>query len=262
MTPSVETGVVGRKQSSGKAQSPSRWRVLVLLVLLLGSLVYLLSWQPFGQDLGYHQFVDTRMFFGIPRALDVLSNLPFLLIGIVGLWQSRQLPALSWRLPWQVFFAGVALVGIGSAYYHWAPDNSRLVWDRLPMTIGFMGLVMALLAEQISERAARWLLWPAIIVGVASVGYWFWFEDLRWYYWVQLAPMLVIVAMQLLFAPAYSHRSVLLATLGLYLLAKYAEFHDAGIYSVAGVSGHTVKHLLAASACATVLLMLHWRRRL
>jgi len=79
---------------------------------------------------------------------------------------------------------------------------------------------------------------------------------------VQLAPMLMIVAMQVLFAPAYSHRSVLLATLGLYLLAKYAEFHDAGLYALAGISGHTVKHLLAAAACASVLLMLRWRRRL
>lgn len=260
MTQSAGTQLNGT--DSGRTQAVSRWRAAVLLALLLGSLLYLLSWPSFGQELAYHQFVDVRSYFGIPRELDVLSNLPFLLIGVVGFWQCRQLPALSWRLPWQVFFAGVALVGIGSAYYHWAPDNERLVWDRIPMTVGFMGLVTALLAEQVSERAARWLLWPAVLIGVASVGYWFWFDDLRWYYWVQLAPMLVIVAMQVLFAPAYSHRSVLLATLGFYLLAKYAEFHDAGLYALAGISGHTVKHLLAAAACASVLLMLHWRRRL
>ena len=39
------------------------------------------------------------------------------------------------------------MVAIGSSYYHWKPSNSRLVWDRLPMTVGFMSLVAVVISE-------------------------------------------------------------------------------------------------------------------
>ena len=224
----------------------------------------MLAQAAFGQDLAYHRFVDSRNFFGIPNALNVLSNLPFLLVGLAGLRFCWRQVALPLRSAWLIFFAGVAAVSVGSAYYHWAPDNWTLVWDRLPMTIGFMGLFIALLAEYVSVRMARNLLLPALLLGVASVAYWYRFDDLRFYYWVQLAPMLVVPTLMLLFPARYSHHGLLLVTLGCYLLAKYVEHHDAEIFALSGerLSGHSLKHLLAAVACWAVLQMLRKRKAL
>lgn len=238
------------------------WRLVVLAALVIGSLLFMLAKAPFGQDLAYHQFTDRRAWFGIPNFFDVLSNLPFLLVGMAGIRFCRRQQMLPLRAAWLTFFAGVAAVSAGSAYYHWAPDNLTLVWDRLPMTVGFMGLFVALLAEYVSVRIARWLLLPALLVGIASVGYWHEFDDLRFYYWVQLTPMLVVPTLMLLFKPRYSHHGLLLVTLACYLLAKYAEYHDAAIFALTqqALSGHSIKHLLAALACYAVLLMLRWRR--
>lgn len=250
--------------SSNKAEgaTQSGWRLLLLLVMVVGSLWLMLAQAPFGQDLAYHRFVDSRMFLGIPNGLNVLSNVPFLLVGLAGLRFCWRQTALPLRTAWLTFFAGVAAVSLGSAYYHWAPDNWTLVWDRLPMTVGFMGLFVALLAEYVSVRLARWLLLPALLVGAASVIHWYQFDDLRFYYWVQLAPMLVVPTLMLLFPARYSHHSLLLVTLGGYLLAKYVEHQDAAIFALSGqlISGHSIKHLLAALACWAVLQMLRRRR--
>jgi hypothetical protein len=242
--------------------STTDWRLPVLMVVVLGSLAFMLTRSPFGQDLGYHQFADQRRFFGIANTWDVLSNLGFLVVGVAGVrvcWRSPQLP---YGIGWRIFFIGVALVSVGSAYYHWAPSNQTLVWDRLPMTIGFMGLFVALLAEYVSIRVATWLLLPALIMGAASVGYWHWRDDLRWYYWVQLLPMLVVPVLMLLYRPRYSHQGLLLITLSGYVLAKVAEHNDASIFAFTNdiVSGHTVKHVLAALSCYAIVVMLKRRK--
>lgn len=236
------------------------WRESLLLALVAIALLVLFSRPAFDQDPTYHGFADQRMWLGIPHFFDVMSNLPFMLVGLSGLWLCRRLHTVSWRLPWQVFFLAVALVSAGSGYYHWSPNNWTLVWDRLPMTVGFMALVMALLAEHVSVRVAQLLLWPAMVLGMTSVWYWYFFHDLRWYYFIQLAPMLMIVGMLTLFPARYSHRSLLLLTLVLYGLAKYAEYHDREIYALLGLSGHTLKHVLAAAGCAGIGWML-WVRQ-
>jgi hypothetical protein len=38
-----------------------------------------------------------------------------------------------------VMFAGLSLTAFGSGYYHLAPDNARLVWDRIAIMMVFMG---------------------------------------------------------------------------------------------------------------------------
>src|SRR6185295_17669796 len=77
------------------------------------------------------------------------------------------------QLPYLVFFLGALLTCFGSAYYHAAPDNARLVWDRLPMTLGFAGLVSAAVAERADLRLGLRALWPLLGLGVASVIYWY-----------------------------------------------------------------------------------------
>lgn len=206
------------------------------------------------QDPGYHEFADRNALFGIPNFWNVASNLPFLFVGLVGLaWRSR-LHAQAQQTQYMVFCIGVALVGFGSAYYHWAPSTPTLVWDRLPMTVAFMALFSAVIQDRVSERLGRILLWPLVIAGVATIAWWYWSElagcgDLRPYAVVQFLPMLLIPLMLLLFSGRSLRDAWLWATLSAYVLAKVAEYFDAAIYGVSGfLSGHSIKHLLAALA--------------
>ena len=157
------------------------WRHFLMVAIVAGSLALMLSQRPFGQDPAYHDFADRRTFLGIPNFFDVTSNLAFLLVGIAGLRISLRNRLDRSRNAWVALFAGVTLVSVGSAYYHWDPSNQTLLWDRLPITIGFMGLFAALLGEYIGERLGMLLLVPALILGFASVVYWHKFDDLRFY---------------------------------------------------------------------------------
>src|SRR5690606_28209933 len=128
---------------------------------------------------------------------------------------------------------------------HRAPDDDTLVWDRLPMTIGFMALFAALVSEHLGSRMeARMeahLLVAALAVGVCSVFWWQWSGDLRIYIWVQGAPLLTIPYLIAAFPGRYDRRHYLLYGAGLYALAKVAELHDHEIYTVtaAAISGHS-----------------------
>jgi hypothetical protein len=206
------------------------------------------------QDPGYHEFADSDALFGIPNFWNVATNLPFLFVGLIGLaWQSR-LQVQASKTQYLVFCIGVLLVGLGSAYYHWVPSTPALVWDRLPMTVGFMALFSAVIQDRVSERLGRILLWPLVIAGVATIAWWYWSElegrgDLRPYAVVQFLPMLLIPLMLLLFSGRGLRAAWLWATLAAYALAKVAEYFDAAIYGATGfLSGHSLKHLLAALA--------------
>ena len=144
---------------------------LILLALLCTAGAFVMV-EPVAQDTRYHNFADQNRFFGIPNALNVLSNLPFLLVGVYGLlvlqkiqYNSSKIVVSNQYAYWSLF-VGVALVGIGSAYYHLWPNNVTLVWDRLPMTFAFMGPYSIFIAEFMSERVGRLLLLPLLTVGV------------------------------------------------------------------------------------------------
>lgn len=221
---------------------------------ILGSLAaaaaIVLALQPsIPQDPAYHQFADTRPVLGFPHGWNVLSNAPFLLVGLIGLWRCRRSDPSS-RLAWLVAFAGIALVAFGSAWYHHAPSGEALIWDRLPMTIGFMGVLTAILEPRIGGRGARILLGPAVVAGVASVGYWQWTGDLRPYIWVQFTPLLLISAVIAL-DRHHPATAPLVVAFVLYGVAKGLEAADASIFAVTGGStaGHAWKHLVAAGAC-------------
>jgi len=165
-----------------------------------------------------------------------------------------------------IMFGGVVLVGIGSMYFHAQPDNHRLVWDRLAMAIVFMSLTAGLLCEHTRRQWQGRLLYPLLIVGVASVLYWYQTElqghgDLRAYLLVQFLPMLLIPSVMLVRPSRFTRRGDIWWALACYLLAKFAEFNDRAIFLWTGViSGHTLKHLLAAVALLLLLRMLYRRR--
>lgn len=226
----------------------------ILLGLMVAAGVAAWALPPLPQDPAYHRFADTRPLGGLPNAWNVLSNAPFLAAGLLGLlacWRRRDLPG---REAWIVAFSGIALVSLGSAWYHWKPSADALVWDRLPMTVGFMGLLVAVLEPHVGQQASRILLVPAVAAGVGSVGYWQWTGDLRPYVWVQFTPLLLIAAISALDHRTPSARP-LLAALVLYGGAKGLEAADAAIFAATNgfVSGHPLKHLAAAAACLALV---------
>jgi len=240
-----------------------RWRAWSLAAVMLAPLALILSRPPIAQELKYHALVDTRAILGVPNFCDVCSNLPFLLLGVAGLLLCRAGRVDGAARSWLVFFLGVVLVAFGSTCYHLAPSNATLVWDRAPMTIAFMGLFVGLVSEHAGARVERVLLAPAVAVGLASVAWWAWAGDLRVYLWVQAAPLLAIAFVLGAYRAQFTHRIYLAYGLAAYGVAKAAEFHDAEIYAFTGqlMSGHTLKHLLAAASILFVYLMLRRRQR-
>lgn len=248
-------------QQSSYSSTAINWRHALLLLIVIGSLALVLAMQPIRQVADYHDFADQRPFFGVANFLDVISNIPFLLVGIAGMRFCHANRLLSTRPAWFVFFTGVAIISAGSVYYHFNPHNGTLFWDRLPMTIAFMGLLVALLAEYVNVQLARYLLLPAVLAGFFSVLYWHWSGDLRFYAWIQFFPLLMIPVVMVLFPRKYPYQWLLPAALAVYLLAKVAEVYDSEVFmfSQGLLSGHTLKHLLAALSCFAVLVMLRMR---
>lgn len=226
---------------------------------------------PISQDPAYHVLADTRLVLGVPRFGDVVSNLPFVLVGLAGLvvlWRREADLSDAAALPLAAFFLGLALVGPASAYYHWYPTTETLFWDRLPMAVAFMALLAAVLADRLplSRVAARWGLALLLALGVASVVGWSQGEargagDLRAYAIVQFFPVVLIPLLLWLFPradPLIPGRAVLAAFL-LYGLSKGAEALDHEIFALlrGAISGHSLKHLLAAAAAVPLVATLY-----
>ncbi len=256
--------------STAHASASKSWQTIAFAVFTLGcaAAAFLLPAVP--QPLDYHGFVDDRTLFGIPHFKNVVSNLPFVLVGLAGFEvMNRARDAFAHaaeRWAYYVFFIGLVLTGIGSAYYHLAPDNETLFWDRLPMTIAFAGLVAAQLSERIALRLGVAALVPMLVLGAASVIYWRMTEradagNVLPYAILQGYTMLGVLLLALTHASRYTHAGDIYWVFGAYLVAKVTETFDAEIWAwTAGlVSGHTLKHLFAAAA--GVIICVHLLRR-
>lgn len=238
----------------------NKYKILILIILTLVVLIFTSSLSRIPQDLSYHHFADARTFLGISNFWNVISNLPFLVIGILGIAfaskkEHRGLFNHQHHLIiWICIFVGIACVGLGSAYYHLYPTNDRLVWDRLPMTLVFMSFASVIVSERIHVRAGLVFLILLNAVGIFSVWYWYYTEhqnlgDLRLYAFVQFAPMLILPALLLLYRSGLALFPDLAWVFIFYVIAKLAEHYDAVIYRFCGFwSGHTIKHFAASLA--------------
>src|SRR5215470_8856305 len=235
----------------------ARGTVILLGGVGLVSIAALAAMPPITQDQHYHAFADSRPLLGIANFWNVVSNLPFVLVGAVGLARYRR------DVTTAALFFGILLTGFGSSYYHFAPDDRTLFWDRLPMTIGFMALLAGALGERFGKVAGDIALWPLLAIGAASLMWWRWTGDLRPYVWVQFYPFLVLPILYLWF-PATTGTAILVTAAALYGLSKAFEYFDHAIYAASGaiVSGHTLKHLAAAAACYALLRYIQQRRPL
>lgn len=244
-----------------------RRRVGVLLGLVGVVAAVVACLPPIPQDQDYHRFVDRRALLGIPNAGDVLSNGAFVIAGVWGLLACAR-TRFAGRAGYVVLFLGVALTGAGSAYYHLAPDDERLVWDRLPMTLGFMGLLAATIGERVGARWGLRLLAPLVALGVWSVLHWIAGErvgagDLRPYIVVQFGSLLGIAGLLGLLPGKYGETRLLWAGLCGYALAKVCESLDGEIFAASGelVSGHTLKHVIAGAAVGLIVRRISRLRR-
>ncbi|MDH5259472.1 MAG: ceramidase [Gammaproteobacteria bacterium] len=240
-----------------KTKKPVLGMVVIALVSVFG-VVGVSFLDPISQDPGYHLFEDSRVVLGIPNFWNVISNVPFLAVGLTGMLavhRSRKVLCIAEiKAAYSLFFLSVSLISLGSVYYHLVPYNGTLVWDRLPMTVAFMALLSIVIAEFISVNLGRLALWPLIFFGVFSVLYWYVTErngegDLRLYALVQFLPMLVIPIIILFFKSTFTNISGYWYLLFAYSVAKVCEYFDEAIYGeLHFLSGHSLKHLAAALA--------------
>jgi hypothetical protein len=249
-------------------------REALFVLITLGAVIATFAHSAVVQNLAYNHFADARSFLGIPYFLDVVSNLPYLVVGLAALDFLRRKsdprfkagfsdPSDAWH--YRVFFFGVALISFGSAYYHLAPSDNRLVWDRLPMTITFMSWLAATIGERVDRSTGLRLLPGLVGVGIYSIVHWHFTElrgsgDLRAYIDVQYLSLLAIPLLSLMFTSRYTRSETVFVVFAVYLAAKGFELLDAQIYALGHiVSGHTLKHLAAAVGAYLIFDMLRKR---
>jgi hypothetical protein len=224
---------------------------------------------PIAQLADYHHFADQRTWLGIDHAADVLSNLGFAAVAIYGLRLLGRDDAHSvlsegiWG--YRLFFCALALTAFGSSWYHLAPDNARLVFDRLPIALACAGLLAAVWRETLGSP--RWLVLMLGVAALASVAWWRYTDlqgtgDLRPYLLLQLLPLVLIPLLQHLAARPRKERLMFAAAITLYVVAKMCELADQPLLEAfVLMSGHTLKHLLATLAAYVVAYQLELRFR-
>jgi hypothetical protein len=249
-----------------------RLSVLMLIGLAVLGAAILFIVPPIAQPQWYHDFADQRSLFGIANFWNVISNVPFLLVGgwgicyAVSVASSEGLRDVAERRMYLFLFVTVTLTGVGSAYYHLEPNNDRLVWDRLPIATMFMALFAIILAERVNRRFGILLFLPLAILGAATVGYWHLTEtwgrgDLRPYLLTQVYSLVAIPIVLWLCPAVYTNTEKLYTAIAWYAGAKLYEFLDKDVYSFGQiVSGHTLKHIGAAVSCYMILSWLRQRR--
>lgn len=242
--------------------------ILPLSIVVLAALAML--WHgPIAQLPDYHSFADKRTWLGIEHAADVLSNLGFAVIAVYGLmllWQRDAHPAVCKGIHgYRLFFYALALTALGSSWYHLAPDNARLVYDRLPIALACAGLLSAVWHETLG--APRWLDWILGLAAMGSVAWWRHTDlqgagDLRPYLLLQTLPLILVPLLQYLAVRSKQERCMFVAAMGLYVLAKACELADQPLLDALVLcSGHTLKHVLAALAALIVAYQLACRLR-
>ncbi|RAL44950.1 hypothetical protein DM860_003709 [Cuscuta australis] len=216
----------------------------------------------------YHDYADKRRrFFGIPYTLNVISNFPFLAIGLAGLalcYYKGSYFKICLRgeaLGWACFYVGIAGVTFGSSYYHLNPNDATLVWDRVPMAVAMAGILTIFVIERVDEKKGVLSLIPFLLCGVGSVFYWRYTGDLRPYAAVETIPAIVVVLMAILIPPKYTHSTYWLWAAGCFQMARIHEIADRPTYFLTGytVSGHTLKHAFIAVLATILTLMLALR---
>ena len=243
----------------------------LFVLITLFAFYWFFSRAPIPQDLNYHDFIDSRELFGIPNFWNVFSNIFFLVVGVVGLYKTLFVQKFylinEIKIVYSMLFLSCVLIAFGSAYYHWLPNNWTLFWDRLAMSVAFMALFTIVISEYVSLRVGKQVFIPLVCAGIASVVYWYVSEtqgqgDLRLYALIQFYPLLLISVILVFFKSRYTYAKSYWAMLFVYGISKLFEYFDALVFEYSGLlSGHTIKHIMAAVAVG-ILLVAYGKRQL
>ncbi|NRA73839.1 MAG: ceramidase domain-containing protein [Rickettsiales bacterium] len=251
----------------------TKYKIATIVVFLVTLIMF--CFDPIAQPQLYHKFADSRILLELENFFDVISNIPFIILSLMGLYYiyktnpKRSLFSMKGeKLLWQIFFLGVFLVGFGSGYYHLSPKDPAIIWDRIPITIAFMALFSLMIMEYIDAKLGVTLSPILLIAGIGTVYYWYYTEvsgqgDLRPYVLVQLIPLILIPLMLILFSPHYTQSKYIFFSIGWYAVAKLLEISDKIIFKISNnmISGHTLKHLAVAAGVYMMLRYLKTRNR-
>ena len=245
------------------------WLAIGIILTVYGLLRLALG--AIAQDPSYHLLADTRTWLGlIPQAGDVLTNLAILAAGLFGLaLRGRMTVAPEERSARDVLIAATILTAFGSAYYHWAPANPTLVWDRLPLVIILISILTLVAADRLHPLFARCGIWPWTAFAAASVIWWGISEqmgkgDLLLYLILRVGAAIGIVLLLIFRSPRYTGTRWIVAALICELLMAALERLDHRIFDLTGnvVSGHNLKHIMVGVALGFVFWWLRVRQTL
>ena len=231
----------------------------LLLLACLGLVVPALFAPAVAQPSRYHEFADQRMLWGLPFAMDVLSNAAFALAGIAGAVALVMLPPRSLsnvqRAMAVLFFTGLVLTAGASSWYHEYPDEGGLAIDRCGMAFAFAGLLGLAAAGRVSERAGAALGLAVLALGPYCAHVAFARGNVLPWALLQFGGMALIIWLAAL-RPRHGALDIRWSiVLMAYAVAKLLELNDHAIYQLTGqlVSGHTLKHVVAALAAWPVI---------
>ncbi len=231
----------------------------MLALACLGLLALALFGPAVVQPAHYHEFADQRTLWGIPFAMDVLSNAAFALAGAAGGWSLIMLPSRSLsnvqRAMAALFFTGLVLTAAASSWYHWQPDDAGLAVDRCGMAVAFAGLLGLAAAGRVSERGGAALGLAVLVLGPISVQAWSETGNVLPWATLQFGGMGLVLWLAML-RPRHAALGIRWSLVILaYGAAKLLELNDQVVHEATGqlVSGHTLKHVAAALAACPVI---------
>jgi hypothetical protein len=235
------------------ATTPSKNRLLFGITIMGMSALFFIK--PIAQNPNYHLFADQRTFLSIEHFWNVVSNIPFFVLGLLGMFFTiKKYHAIQHNTNCFVFYLGIFLTALGSMYYHQQPSSQTLVWDRLPMTISFMAFFSIIIGDYICITTGKRMLFPLLLLGIISIIYWQMtkskgHEDLRFYVLIQFLPIILIPIVLILFKNDNPLTKTYWHILMVYVIAKVCEANDEFIFHhTQFISGHSLKHLAAAFA--------------
>lgn len=232
----------------------------VLLLAFTALLGVALFAPAMAQSAHQHAFADTRTLGGVLYAMDVLSNLPFALMALAGFWLLWRLPARSvsnmQRAMALLFFGSLLLVAVGSGAYHLDPHDATLALDRYCMALAFAGLLGLATAGQVSERAGATLGLGLLALAPLAVYSWSITGNVMPWAVLQFGGMALLWWLAMLRRREGALRIDWALVLLAYGAAKLLEVNDHAIYHLSGemISGHSLKHVVAALAAWPVLV--------
>ncbi|KAJ1442806.1 hypothetical protein SESBI_00686 [Sesbania bispinosa] len=205
---------------ANQQQQLRRWkRTRVLGAAFLCCISFFLFTPKIPRSPNHHRFADLRNLLGVPNTLNVITNFPFLVAGVLGLVLALEggvfnISSQAEVWTWVLFYAGIAGVAFGSTYYHLKPDNNRVLWDTLPMMVAYSSLFSGLVVERISRWIGLCCMFALLLAAFTCVVYERIYDDIRFCLMFQWILPLSIAAVAFVYRSNYTHSRYWFSSMG------------------------------------------------